>query len=250
LDIKNLEITDMVLVSEKLLLFSNASLNKLALVDINSSKVVSEIELKETPCCVCKIDCNLAAASGNTIQFLKIDGNALTCDRAIPSYVKVLGIALQGNNLVVTIDSPPGVQILSMEGKMIHKLDNTKAGKKVFKKPRWIATTSDDSIYVTDWGTHKITRLDSSLTILQTFSGAMLNHPNGILALNRDQLLVCNKHNNILLIRPSTSNMTVLLDKQHGIERPQSICFCKEQKKLYVARDRDTIVVYQLMICK
>jgi len=141
---------------------------------------------------------------------------------------------------------PPGVKIISKDGAVIHKLDNTTAGREVFKNPRWIATPSDDSIYVTDWGTHEITRLNSTLTIIQTFSGPMLNTPHGIIALNRDQLLVCNKNNNnILLIRPSTNSMTVLLDKQHGIEWPQTICFCKEQKKVYVGQYRE-ILVYQL----
>ena len=75
----------------------------------------------------------------------------------------------------------------------------------------------------------------------------MLNKPDGTLSLNRDQLRVCNFYNgNILLIRPSTSSMTVLLDKQHGIESPLSIGFCKEWKKLYVAPNGKMILVYQL----
>ena len=139
-----------------------------------------------------------------------------------------MGIAAYQNNFVVSFHDPPGVRIISKDDAVIHKLDNTTAGREVFKEPRWIATTSDDSIYVTDWGTDEITRLDSSLIILQMFSGSMLSAPHGIISLNRDQLLVCNKfNNNILTLRPSTSNITILLDKQHELENQLSLCFCK-----------------------
>jgi len=248
LDVKNLKMTDMVLISDNKLLLSDENVGTLALVDIKSNNVVSKIELRKKPSLVCKIDKNRAATTaGNEIQFLQIEANALRCDLALTSGEDAYqyGIASQGNNLVVTYVLPPGVRIISTDGKIIHKLDNTTAGKELFKQPRWIATTSDGSIYVTDWGTHKITRLDSSLAILQTFSGSLLRGPHGIIALNRDQLLVCNKsNNNILLIRPSTNSMTVLLDD--GIEKPQSICFCNEQKKLYVASEDDKVMVYQL----
>jgi len=161
-------------------------------------------------------------------------------------HVKVYGIATYSKTLVVSHERP-GVQIITKDGRTIQNLDNTTAGREVFKEPRWITTTSDGSIYVTDWGTDNITRMDSSLTILQTFSGDMLKGPHGIISLNKDQLIVCSWENSsVVLIRPSTSSMTVLLDKQRGIKEPRYLCFCKEQKKLYVAPNADTILVYKL----
>jgi len=161
--------------------------------------------------------------------------------------VYVMGVAAYNNNLVFAYD-PPGVKMISKDGAVIHKLDNTTAGREVFKSPRWVATTLD-SIYVTDFGTHTITRLDASLTIVQTFSGPMIKNPHGIMSLNRDQLLVCNKtiNSNIVLIRPSTNSITVLLNKQHGIKSPKSLCFSKQQK-LYIAPGGETtsVLVYKL----
>jgi len=125
------------------------------------------------------------------IQFLKLHGSSLKADTTVNVDVDVIGIAGYKNNLVVTYD-PPGVRIISKDGTLIHKLDNTTAEREVFNNPRWIVTTSNGSIYVTDWGTDEITRLDCSLTILQTFSGSMVKSPCGIINLNRDQLLVCN----------------------------------------------------------
>ena len=225
--------------------------NKLLLLDNKTNSVLSEIVLKDKPLFICMLDSQQAATSlvNKKIQFIKVKDNTLKVETSLNVNFNVMGIADFLQNFVVSY-SFPGVRIISKDGIMIHKLENTTAGREVFKNPRYIVTTSDDSIYVTDWGTHEIIKLDSSLTILQTFSGHMLKGPHGIIALNRDQLLVCNKYNHtILMIRPSTNNVTVLLDKQHGLQKPASICYCKEQKKLYVAPGGETtsVLVYRLM---
>jgi len=232
-------------------LLSPENQEKVVLVDSRRDTVLSEIVLKAKPRFICMVDSQQAATTldNKTIQFIKINQNTLIDDGVVNVNVNVLGIAAHNNNIVVSYD-PPGVQIISKNGAVIHKLDNTITGREVFLKPRWITTTSDGSIYVTDWGTNKITRLDSSLTILHTFAWPMLVGPHGLLAMNGDQLIVCNyRKDNIVLIEPSSSSMTVILEKQHGIEGPCSICFCKEQKKLYVAPVVETsnIMVYKLL---
>jgi len=251
LENEKLEIIDMTDVSEDKFLLSAKNKSKLVLLDSKTDKVLSEIILKDKPRFICMVDSQTAATTlvDKKIQFIRVKDNTLEDEALLDVDVDVMGIAAYQNNLVVSFHDPPGVRIISKDGAVIHKLDNTTAGREVFKEPRWIATTSDDSIYVTDWGTDEITRLDSSLTILQTFSGSLLNGPFGVIALNRDQLLTCSRRkNSILLIRPGTNSMTVLLDKQHGIEKPRAICFCKEQKKLYIASVGETssIQVYKL----
>jgi len=242
------KIQDMVLFSPNKLLLSIPDDKKVVLVDIETLHVLSEIVLQDNPRYICMTSAHLAASTlvNKHIQFIKVNRTTLEADTTVNVDVDVMGIAGYRNNLVVSYD-PPGVKIIAKDGALIYKLDNTTAGREVFKYPRRIVTTSDDSIYVTDWGTNEITRLDFSLTILQTFSSSLLKVPLGIISLNRDQLLICsNDNNNILLIRPSTNSMTVLLDKQHGVEKPRYICFCKEQQKLYVAPAGKMILVYQL----
>ena len=243
------KIQDIVLVSQDKLLVSTRE-RTLMLVDSGSGQVLSKIALQDKPRYMCMAEPHLAATTlaNKTIQFIQINANKLMRYTTLNVDVDVFGIAAHNNNLVVTYE-PPGVKIISKVGKAIHTLDNTTARRVVFRSPGWIAITPDDSIFVTDRGTNEITRLDSNLVILQTFSGNMLKIPRGLLTLNRDQLLLCSMNNNrILLLRPSTNSMTVILEKQHGIERPQSVCFCKEQKKLYVSSDSDgRVLVYQML---
>ena len=247
---EKIEMGDMIKVSDDKILFMAKTKSKLILLDSKTETVLSEIVLKGKPRFMCMGDANQVATtlSSKKVQFLNIKDDKLIDDSILDVDVHMMGVAAYNNHLVVSYD-PPGVRIISKGGAVIHKLDNTTTGREVFKNPRYIATTADGSIYVTDWGMNNITRLDSNLTLLQTFSGLIVNGPHGIIALNRDQLLVCNKrNNNILLIRPSTNSMTVLLDKQHGIQKPQSFCFCKKQKKVYVAPIGETtsVLAYKL----
>ena len=242
-------IDDMVLFDTNQLLLVVPEQRKVILVQSGSGKVLAELVLQANPEFICKIDANVAATTflNNTIQFIQVNQNKLKVDSTTKVNVNVYGIASYNKNLVVSY-YPPGVKIISKDGRTIHNIDNTTAGREVFKNPRWIAATSDGSIYVTDWGTYTITRLDSRLTIIQTFSGSMLTGPRGIISLNKDQLLVCSlDKSSVVLLRPSTSSMTVLLDKQPGIKHPRYICFCKEQKELYMApQQADKILVYKL----
>lgn len=233
-------------------LLSSEKKNKLVLFDSKTDKVLSEIVLQNQPRLICMIDSQQAATTLNNkkIQFIKVKDTTLINDGVLDVDVDVRGIATYNNDIVVSSYPPAGVKIISKDGAVIHKLDTTAAGGKVFKNPRWIATTSDDFIFVTDWGTNKITRLDSRLSILQTFAWPMLDGPCGILSLNKDQLLVCNMaQDNIVVIEPNNNTMAVILEKQHGVDGPSSICFCNEQKKLYVAPgfDTPTILVYKLV---
>jgi len=287
IQVNNQTIEHMMLYSTDKLLMSVFKQKNIKLVEIGSGEVLSEIALQDKPRLLCMAANHLAAAAlvNKRIQFIKVNGSTLKEESVLNVNIDVFGVAAHNDNLVVSHDpglilsmngtviqkqdnttagrevcktpqvieptckershDPPGLQIISRDGAVIHKQDNTTAGREVFKHPRWIATTSD-SIYVTDWGTHQITRLDSSLTILQTFTGSLLKDPHGIISLSRDQLLVCCKNNNrIVQIRPSTNSISVLLEKQHGIESPQSLGFCKVQKKLYVAPNSDKVLVYQ-----
>lgn len=221
---------------------------KVLLAESETGQVLSEIVVQDSPRSLCMTSTHLAAATlaNETIQFIQVSENTLEEDSTVNIGVNVYGIAAHRNNLVVSC-VPPAVMIISKDGEVIHKLDNQLAGREVFKTPRYITTSSDGSIFVADFRKNTISRLDGSLTILQTLSGPLLNSPHGIIAINRDKLLVCNKsNNNIVEIRPSSDTMTILLEKQHGIDYPINICLCKKQKKVYVVSEKGNVMIYKL----
>jgi len=251
LETETLKVFCMTLVSEDKILFSDAINKKIILFDKCNGKQFSEILLRASPRIIYMVDNSQAVASTSDkyIQWINIPSNVLTTDSEIKVDVEIYGLTCRGDNFVVAHESPPGVAIIGKDGKVIHKVDNVISGRKLFENPRCITTPSDGSIYVTDRGTRQIFRFDACLTVLQSFSGELLSYPLGIIYINRDQLLVCNKDDdNIILIRPSSNSMTVLLDKQHGIECPTSLGFCKEQKKLYISSlgQLNSVLVFKL----
>lgn len=246
---ETLDINDMTEVSGDRFLLTAHTNNKLVLLDSKTDTVLSEIALQDSPKHTCMVGPQLAATTllNKKIQFIHVKDNRVSNGSILDVNVDAHGIAAHMTNLALTYD-PPGVQIISKEGTVIHNLNNTTAAREVFKNPKWITTTSDNSIYVTDPETHTITRLDSSLTILQTFSGSMLKSPCGIISLNRNQILVCsNTKNTIVLIQPSSNSMRVILQKKHGIKNPITLCFCKTTGKLYIVPTLTTsVLVYKL----
>ena len=101
--------------------------------------MLSEIALQDQPRIMCKAETHIAAVAlvNKRIQFIKLNGSTLKEGLVLNLNIDVYGVAAHNDNRVVSHD-PPGLQIISRNGAVIHKLDNTTAGREVFKSPRWI----------------------------------------------------------------------------------------------------------------
>jgi len=160
----------------------------------------------------------------------------------------VYGLTSSQNSLVVAYMCQPWLEVISMDGKVLHQFG--KSGKSQhFKCPAFMCTTPGGSVFISDYGTNTITKVDARLNIIQTFTSPLLEEPYGITAVTEDQILVCNYRNNsIVLLQPSTNTMSTLLGEDDGIEVPWSLTYCPDQKKVYVAVSSypATIKVYQV----
>jgi len=165
LETQNINIFCMTLVSQNTIIFSDKVNGKLIVKDIGSE--LSAVTLPECPRVICKIDNKrvVATTSEKSVRFISLNDNAICIDTAFNIDVDIFGIAGLANDFVISHESPAGVSIISNEGRQIHTMDNVIAGRHVFKYPRRIATPPDDTIYVTDRGTHEIIRFDASLLL-------------------------------------------------------------------------------------
>jgi len=137
--------------------------------------------------------------------------------------------------------------VVTTDGKVSHQFDKEGTSQH-FKWPDFLTTSVDNLIYVSDYGTNTITRLNSSLQLLQTFPSPLLSWPRGIISISPDQLLVCSYYNGrIVVLNTRTGKSSILLGYQDGIVCPWSLIYCPEQKKLYVAKyQTDKLNVYRL----
>ena len=242
-------ISDMTVVSPDTLLVSNCTKKCVQLMDSRQGQVLSQVQLQDKPWRMCLTDRNTAAVTmgEKKIQMIQVKDNTLTLGKVLTVSENILGITSSRNSLVVSYGKTPWLEVVSMDGKVLKQFD--KRGKSQhFKFPVFMCPTPDGSIFISDSCTNTITKLDESLNILQTFTSPLLYDPCGITAVTDDQILVCSRDNNsLLLLQPSTNTMSTLLGIDDGIWGPYSLAYCPDQKKVYIASwFTYTIKVYQL----
>jgi len=244
------DIRDLAAVSPDMLLVSNYSKQCVQLLDCLKGEVVSEVQLQATPWKICLTDRNTAAVQvgDRTIHMIKVKDKTLTKDRELSVSKDVYGLTSSQNSLVVAYQSRPWLAVISMDGKVLHQFG--KSGKSQhFKCPAFMCTTPGGSVFISDYGTHTITKVDAQLNILQTFTSPLLQFPRGITAVTEDQILVSSySKDSLVLLQQSTNTTSTLLGKDDGIKGPYSLTYCSDQNKAYVAASfcTDTIKVYQM----
>jgi len=243
-------INDLAVVSPDMLLVSKWSKQCVQLLDCLKGKVVSEVQLQGYPNRLCLTDRNTSAVNvgDRKIQMIKVQDKTLTKGRELTVSGIMYGLTSSRNSLVVSYHKQPWLEVISMDGTVLHQFD--KSGKSQhFKYPDFMCTTPGGSVFVSDHGTNTITKVDEQLNILQTFTSPLLQKPWGITSAMEDQILVCSsKNHSIVLLQPSTNTMSTLLGKDGGIAFPNSLAYCPDQKKVYIASTGwiDTIKVYQM----
>jgi len=230
-------ILDISVVSDTRVLVTMWKEKEVMLVDSQTCVTLAHITLEHAPANVCMWDNNTAVVTlvlKKKVQFINIHGDSLTLGRSLNVNGDVRGIARSEEGLVVSYESSPWLEVLALNGRVLHRFMPV-AGRGVFEYTAFIATSADNMVYVSDWGTSTVTQLDSNLRVTKTFSDPMLQKPWGIISVSADQVLVCSRDNNrILLLCPSTGVITSILDKKDGIEKPYALTFSPSQRKLYV----------------
>ena len=231
-------IIDMVVVSGRRLLLTDVKHKSVLLVDSEESGVLSTVTVPYEPYGVCMVDAARAAVAlkkVKLIQYVNVNSDSLTLGKGEPVGGKVCGVSLLGNMIVVTYTEPPAVEVVTQEGKQLHRLDNKSAGRELFKSPEYVAV-SGDRVFVSDFLTNTITMLSDQLQLLATFSQHdLLLMPRVIVSLNDDQLLVCGRwSHNIVLLQPSSGRMSAILEKKDGVCMPKVLAFCHHSRTLYV----------------
>ena len=244
------EIKDIVMMSPNSLLLSNNTKDSIQHVDSRTGSTLSEVSTKPYyPWGICMVGRELAAVTGsNTVQLVHVRGGRLTLGTVLGVKALCWGVASSGDNVVVLYNSPPWLEVMDTDGRVLHQYQDPGAAP-TFKWPNFLTTSSDGFIYVADFSLNTITKLDSSLKVLKTFSDPQLRGPYGITSVGDGQLLVCSWYNNsIVHVNVNSGKMTTILGKADGIVSPRSLAYCPQQRKLFVCTgdDTDSIQVYQI----
>jgi len=230
-------ICDITEVSDTRLLVTVLGGRKVMLVDSQTGGTVAQHTLQDYPYRVCMWENNTAVVTlhNKKVQFININGDSLQLGRSFSVNGDVRGVGRSGDMLIVSNESPPWLEVLATDGRVMHTFSNKAAGRDVFQRPYYIATSTNGMVYVSDGGNSTITQLDMNLRVTRTYSDSILQGPRGIIAVSADHVLVCSHSNHrILLLCPSTGVITSILGHQDGIHRPYALTFSPSQRKLYV----------------
>jgi len=230
-------IFDIAVVSDTRLLVIVYGNKRVILVNSQTGGTVAKVSLKSNPRRVCMFNNIMAVVtlSDKSLQLININGYSLELGQSFCVNGDARGVARSEDKIVLSYESPPGLQVLSMDGTVMHTFNTRAAGTDVFKYPSFIATSTDGMIYVSDRDISTVTQLDSNLVVTRTYSDAILQNPRGIICVSADQVMVCSYGNNrILLLCPSTGAITSILGQQDGIKMPWALTYSPPQKKLYV----------------
>jgi len=244
-------IDDIVMVSPDFLLLSNWTKKSIQHVDSRTGSTLSEVSTPYGPWGICMVGRELAAVTHGglkKLQLVHIRGGRLTLGTVLDVKASCWGVAGSGDNVVVSYNSPPWLEVMSTDGRVLHQYQDPGAAH-TFKSPDFLITSNDGFIYVADFKLHTITKLDSSLKVLQAFSDPQLRGPKGITSVGDGQLLVCSWSNNsIVHVDVNSGKVTTILGKADGIVWPRSLAYCPQQHKLFVCTydNTDSIQVYQI----
>ena len=235
-----IQIEDIAVVSSNRVLVTDSTNNTVRLLDSQEGKIVSKLPLSSSPYRVCLLRDGRAAVTlpnQKRIQFIREEGDTLSLDGSIDVKGGVYGIAGQNNHLIVSYFNPDKLEKITMEGGVTHQLNNHTAGRELlFKRPEFITTSQDGSIFIADWATHTISQMDLNLQVVQTFTSPLLKAPVGIVAVSNTQLLVAGyRSHNIHVLDTTTGSMTPLLGQAEGIQNPHALGWCPVSRKLYVS---------------
>jgi len=243
-------IFDIAVVSDTRLLVIVKSKKRVILVNSQTGGTVAKITLKCFPRRVCMFNNIMAVITlgDKNLMFININSDSLELGRSLRLNGDVWGVAGSQDTIIVSYAAPPWLQVLSMDGRVMHTFVNQGVERVMFKRPFFITTSADGMVYVSDKDTSTVTQLGSNLHVIKTYSDPILQYPRKIISVSADQVLVCSRGNDrILLLCPSKGTITSILGQQDGIKKPRALTYSPSQKKLYVVPDENSgrIQVFQ-----
>jgi len=142
------------------------------------------------------------------------------------------------SNLVVSYRSPGKVEIMDIIGTVTNTITTDNNGKRIFTHPFYVTVGREklgEMIYVSDSGTDNITKLSVKGKILDTYKHKNWSFINELTCVGEGQVLVCNHGRyTVDVVSDDGKDSVTLIDRTHGIMRPQALCYSPSQATLYV----------------
>lgn len=234
-------ITGCAVLSRDLVIVSDYNNNRVKILDVKNSFVLSRIVLQTSPKDLSLVSTELVAVTLpaiDTVQFITLEGYPPVLDIVSRSF-KVNGycngIAYNDDKFFVSFVSPAKVDILSFEGEVLQTLSTDQHGLPLFKNPQYIVVYHG-MLYVSDSHTNSVIKMSPSGHVINTYQNEALGNPQGLTVNEEGNIFVCGQDtHNIHVMSSDCRKLSICLDKNDGISWPHVIGYCRTSNTVYIS---------------
>lgn len=251
-DVFDCDVTGMVMIGSRKLVVADTDNRSVKCLDTKLNRITSQLVFSSGPwdlTVVHRGQLAITLPSERLIQFVLTSGG-LTKDRHMKVSGECHGIAYRRGCLIVSFRSPGKVQLMNLQGRVLKSIKHDAHQNKLFHWPDYVAVSRDgNSIYVSDWQRNAVTCLSWKGEVTGVYKDGVGTKMAGIAIADDDSVYVCKRtSHSIVRLTPDCSVGKLILEEKHGLKYPWSICFCDEERRLYVDNNRNsnTIAVFEL----
>jgi len=240
-------ITDLVVLPCDLLLLADRDNLSVKLADPGSGQLLDQLQLPDKPWGLCLLPGDRAAVTipgRSIIQTILVTNKKLSLKSVIKIERQCYGIDYLNDYFVVGSKSAgirARVALIDDKGKINKCISTVSQGKALFKYPNYIRVTTENTskvIYVSDWGTKTITRLNEDLQVLQSFTDPGLENPHGLASVGEGQLLVVDYSNSwfskLSVLDVTTEQFTQQLGQEENLRYTLCVAVSHTLRTVYV----------------
>ena len=179
------------------------------------------------------------------VQFVSVTGSKLATGRQLEVSGYCHGMAYNQGRLIISYCRPAYIEILSMDGDVLHSFRDDNNGQPLFEWPHHITLSPDKTlIYVSDYEKHSVTCMTADGEVVATYKDQQLERPQGLVCDMDGAVCVCCWSNGTLhVLSPRCGRGRVLT--QTGAS-PRGVAFCTTDHKLFVGHYQSNTI----QVCK
>ncbi|XP_060606824.1 uncharacterized protein LOC132759118 [Ruditapes philippinarum] len=246
----NCDITGIAIISDSDILLAENANKSLKVVNYKDDKVTSTLKLSDFPAGITTINsASVATCLPNKGKLLFVNTqNGLTERHSLNVRKGCGGIHYRNNIMAVSFMEPPAVQVLDMEGHILHQVRDSS----ILKTPTYVYLSIDnESMFVSDSINRVVYKFTLQGELISQSKSGNNNKPAGLTVTNCGCAVVCYPANSDSLgvIVPGTKEI-LHFSVQHVLN-PFSINISKEQNTMFISDfknsiDRNFIKIFEL----
>jgi hypothetical protein len=231
---KGCSISGMTIISEAEILLADHQNGSLKVLNHKEGKITSTLNTPVRPADVTTINSSSAATTlplEGKIMFISTQ-NGLSISHSLQVRKGCWGIDHHNCIMAVTFFDPPAVQVIDMEGHILHQVRDTS----ILAVALYVSLSNDnESMYVSDWKNNAVYEFSLTGLLKTTIKSKEMEHPYNLTVTTCGNVAVSdpNKSDKIRVIVSGSSELLPFYVQ--NVLNPFTLLICKDQGKVFIS---------------